>query len=51
MNAILLRRGSGTARIETARGGGVRDWPRWVPYAAVAWSLIYAALGAYWMIG
>jgi hypothetical protein len=32
------------------RGGGVRDWQRWAPYAAVAWSLIYAALGVYWAI-
>lgn len=34
-----------------ARGGGVRDWQRWTPYAAVAWSLIYAALGVYWAVG
>ena len=33
-----------------ARGGGVRDWQRWAPYAAVAWSLIYAALGVYWAV-
>ncbi|MDA8371195.1 MAG: hypothetical protein M0026_15205 [Nocardiopsaceae bacterium] len=25
-----------------------RGWPRWAPYAAVAWSLVYAAIGAYW---
>jgi hypothetical protein len=31
-------------------GGGVRDWQRWAPYAAVAWSLIYAALGIYWVV-
>ena len=29
---------------------GVRDWQRWAPYAAVAWSLIYAALGVYWAV-
>jgi hypothetical protein len=29
------------------RGEGVRGWQRWVPYAAVAWSLVYAALGIY----
>jgi hypothetical protein len=29
------------------RGGGVRDWQRWAPYTAVAWSLVYAALGLY----
>jgi hypothetical protein len=34
-----------------ARGGAVRDWQRWVPYAAVAWSLLYAALGVYWAVG
>lgn len=34
-----------------ARGGGVRDWPRWAPYAAVAWSLLYAALGITWVVG
>jgi hypothetical protein len=38
------------ASIVPARGGGVRDWQRWAPYAAVAWSLIYAALGVYWVV-
>ena len=33
-----------------ARGGRVREWPRWAPYAAVAWSLIYTALGVYWTV-
>src|SRR5574342_1293568 len=33
-----------------ARGGGVRDWQRWAPTAAVAWSLIYAVLGIYWAV-
>jgi hypothetical protein len=32
------------------RGSGVRGWPRWTPYAAVVWSLIYAALGIYWAV-
>ncbi len=32
------------------RGGGVSDWQRWAPHAAVAWSLLYAALGAYWAL-
>jgi hypothetical protein len=31
-------------------GGRVRDWQRWAPYAAVAWSLVYAALGVYWAV-
>jgi hypothetical protein len=30
--------------------GGRGDWQRWAPYAAVAWSLIYAALGVYWAV-
>jgi hypothetical protein len=33
------------------RVGGVRDWQRWAPYAAVVWSLVYAALGVYWAVG
>jgi hypothetical protein len=39
------------AKAVSARGGWVRDWQRWVPYAAVAWSLIYAALGVFWAVG
>jgi hypothetical protein len=46
MNKTLLRIGSGVY----ARGEGVRDWQRWAPYAAVAWSLIYALLGIYWAV-
>ena len=42
--------GSGTAGAVPARGGWARDWQRWVPYAAVASSLIYAALGVYWAL-
>jgi hypothetical protein len=49
MNKILLRTG-GVSSVVPARGGGVRDWQRWAPYAAVAWSLIYAALGGYWAV-
>jgi hypothetical protein len=33
-----------------AHRGGIREWQRWVPYAAVAWSLVYAALGIYWAV-
>ena len=40
----------GTVRAVPARGGGVGDWQRWAPYAAVAWSLVYAALGVYWAV-
>jgi len=35
---------------DPALGEGVRDWHRWVPYAAVGWSLVYAALGIYWVV-
>ncbi len=42
---------NGMARAVPARGGRVRGWQRWAPYAAVAWSLIYAALGVYWAVG
>ncbi len=38
------------AIIVPARGECVRDWRRWAPYAAVAWSVIYAALGLYWAV-
>jgi hypothetical protein len=40
----------GTVGAVPARGGWVRDWQRWAPYAAVTWSLIYAALGIYWAV-
>ncbi len=42
------QQGRGTAI--PARNGWVRDWPRWTPYAAVAWSLVYAALGVSWAV-
>ncbi len=51
MSKILTGKGRGMARVVPARSGAVRDWQRWAPYAAVAWSLIYAALGVYWMAG
>jgi hypothetical protein len=41
---------NGIVSVVPARGGGIRDWQRWAPYAAVAWSLIYAALGVYWAV-
>src|SRR5512141_3174886 len=40
----------GTVGAVPARGRSVGDWQRWAPYAAVAWSLIYAALGLYWAV-
>lgn len=44
------RQARGTAGTIPARGGWVRHWQRWAPYAAVAWSLVYAALGVYWAL-
>jgi hypothetical protein len=38
------------ANVVPARSAGVRDWQRWAPYAAVVWSLVYAALGLYWAV-
>ncbi len=35
-------------KIFTRIGWRIGDWQRWAPYAAVAWSLIYAMLGIYW---
>jgi hypothetical protein len=46
----LIAGSHGRASVVPARGGGVRDWQRWAPYAAVVWSLIYAALGVYWAV-
>jgi hypothetical protein len=47
---MYTQQGGGIASVVPARGEGVRDWRRWVPYAAVAWSLVYAALGIYWVV-
>ena len=44
------RQGSGHGPGRPARTGSVRDWQRWAPYAAVAWSLAYAGLGVYWAV-
>src|SRR5512139_2344727 len=41
----------GMASVVPARGGRVRDGQRWAPYAAVAWSLVYTALGVSWAVG
>lgn len=38
------------AGIVPARGGGIRNWQIWTPYAAVAWSLIYGMMGIYWAV-
>ena len=53
MNAhpmVSERQASGTARAAPARVGWVRDWQGWSLYAALVWSLVYAALGAYWLV-
>src|SRR5512140_1826190 len=42
--------GGGTTKAVLPRVGLVRGWQSWAPYAAVAWSLLYAALGAYWVL-
>lgn len=46
----LIAGSNGMASVVPARGGGVRGWQHWAPYAAVVWSLIYAALGVYWAV-
>jgi hypothetical protein len=46
----LIASSNEMARTVPARGEGLRDWQRWTPYAAVAWSLIYTALGVYWAV-
>lgn len=38
------------ANVVPAHGKEARGWQRWAPYAAVAWSLFYAALGIYWAV-
>ena len=50
MNIMPLRKGSETARVAPTHGGRVRGWQNWAPYAAVAWSLLYGALGLYWAV-
>ena len=46
----LIAGANGMAAVEPARGGGLRAWQRWAPYAAVGWSLGYALLGIYWAV-
>jgi hypothetical protein len=47
----LIAGSNGMSNVVSTRSGGIRDWQRWAPYAAVAWSLVYAALGLYWLVG
>lgn len=51
MNLMSEQQEDGTAKALPARRGWVGDWQRWVPYAAVAWSLAYGMLGLYWAMG
>jgi hypothetical protein len=46
----LIADSSGMASVMPAREGGIRHWQRWAPYAAVAWSLVYAVLGITWAV-
>ncbi len=43
----LIAGSNGMAGVLPAQSGRARGWQRWAPYAAVVWSLIYAALGIY----
>jgi hypothetical protein len=46
----LIAGSNGISGVMSARGGSIRDWQRWAPYAAVGWSLAYAVLGMYWAV-
>jgi hypothetical protein len=46
----LIAGSTGNPSVVPVHGGGIRDWQRWIPYAAVVWSLIYAALGIFWVV-
>ena len=50
MNKIHIHKGIGMANMKPARSGAARDWQRWAPYAAVAWSLVYTVFGIYWAV-
>ena len=40
----------GTTGAVVIRNGSARDWQHWAPYAALAWSLIYAIITCYWAV-
>ena len=46
-NTDTMGRGRGVRAAEAPATG----WQHWTPYAAVGWSLAYAALGLYWATG
>ncbi len=47
---MTIRQGTETVGGVSAQRRGFLDWPRWAPYVAVAWSLLYGALGVYWAL-
>jgi hypothetical protein len=48
---MISEQETGMDTVVASRVAEVRGWRRWAPYAAVAWSLVYAALGVYWASG
>src|SRR5512141_2236850 len=50
MKTLIAGVNAGAESSVPARRSAIRDWQNWMPYAAVAWSLIYAALGFYWAV-
>jgi hypothetical protein len=50
MNKIILGKEGEMANVVPICDGEVRDWQHWAPYAAVGWSLVYAALGVHWVV-
>ena len=50
MDKTLLSKAGGLAGVGSASDAQVRGWQHWAPYAAVVWSLLYAALGLYWAV-
>jgi hypothetical protein len=47
----IIASSDGMASVVPAHRTGVRDWQRWAPCGAVAWSLVYATVGFYWALG
>ncbi len=47
---MQVQKGDGTPNIVLLKSGNKSDWRQWAPYAAVAWSLINAVLGIYWLV-
>ena len=50
MNKIQLGNENRVANVVPVRGERIHNWQHWIPYAAIAWSLIYAVLGIYWAV-